>query len=83
MDTSAPLDPQLATLAKRLDCFTEDDMMLLTDAAPTTLKQWRKRGEGPSYIRAGNRYLYPCDSVAEWMQTRLRERKAPEAKGLL
>ena len=83
MDTTLTSTPQLATLAKRLDCFTEDDLVLLTDASPITIKQWRKRGEGPAYILAGNRYLYPCDAVAEWMRTRIRERKAPEARAML
>lgn len=62
-------------LLERLDCFDEDDLILLTSASPSTLEQWRKRGEGPAYIRAVNRFLYPRKAVVDWLQTRLRERK--------
>lgn len=74
---------RLAVLAGQLDCFTEDDMLLLTQATPLTLKQWRKRGDGPSYIRAGNRYLYPRTAVSEWLQTRMKERRALDVRGVL
>lgn len=79
----APEVPRLAELATRIDCFIEDDVCLLTDATLSTLKSWRKRGEGPAYFMAGNRVLYPRAAVADWMQTRLRARKPVEARGLL
>lgn len=74
---------RLSSLADRLDCFTECDLLLLTDASPSTLEQWRKRGEGPSYIRAVNRYLYPRAAVSEWLTSRTRERRTSSAKGML
>lgn len=73
---------RLSFLMDRLDCFTEADLLLLTDASPSTLEQWRKRGEGPAYIRAVNRFLYPRKGVADWLQTRLRERPAAPAATL-
>ncbi len=79
----AKAEPRLVELATRVDCFTESDLCLLTDASPATVKTWRKRGDGPAYFMAGNRALYTRDAVTEWLQTRLRERKAPEGKGLL
>lgn len=79
----AKAEPRLASLASRVDCFTEEDLCLLTDATPSTLKSWRKRGEGPAYYMAGNRALYPRKAVTDWMETRLRDRKPLNAKGVL
>ena len=73
-DESSGGGSRLRCLVDRLDCFTEEDFLLLTDASPSTLEQWRKRGEGPAYIRAANRILYPRQAVVDWLQTRLRER---------
>lgn len=75
--------PRLTTLVDRLDCFTEQDLLLLADVQPVTAEQWRKRGEGPAYILAGKRFLYPRPAVAEWLAARLRERKPFEAKAAL
>lgn len=83
MAIDTPPEQRLGELAARVDCFTESDLCLLTDASPTTVKAWRKRGNGPAYFMAGNRTLYPRTAVADWLQTRLRERRAPQAKGLL
>lgn len=79
----APAESRVASLASRVDCFTEEDLCLLTDASLTTLKSWRKRGDGPAYYMAGNRALYPRKAVTEWMETRLRDRKPVGAKGML
>ena len=80
---TGPADSErLTSLAERLDCFTEVDFRLLTDATPSTVEAWRKRGEGPAYIRAGNRYFYPCESVAEWMRSRLHQRTPLKGKTL-
>ena len=81
LETQAP--PRLVELATRVDCFTEEDLCLLTDASPATLKTWRKRGDGPAYFMAGNRALYPRTAVIDWMQTRLRERKPADVRGVL
>lgn len=67
---------RLRALADRLDCLTEEDFQLLADATPGTVEAWRKRNQGPSYIRLGNRYFYPRTAVADFMQSRTRERKA-------
>lgn len=74
---------RLTELADRLDYFTEHDMLLLADVKPTTLEQWRKRGEGPAYARAGSRFLYPRSAVVEWLKTRTRDRAGVPAGELL
>ena len=74
---------RLRDLADRLDCLTEADLLLLTGTKDITTEQWRKRGEGPGYVRAGKRFLYPRAAVAEWLSGRLRERRAADPRGAL
>lgn len=83
MDESPEGTSRLVTLADRLDCLTETDLMLLADVAPSTVEAWRKRGESPSYVRAGNRYLYPRAAVAEWLNARMRKRSEVAVEGVL
>lgn len=79
--TEAPA--RLIDLADRLDCLTEFDLLLLADVTPTTAETWRKRGEGPGYIRAGNRYLYPRTEVSKWLAGRVRERNGVSGRASL
>ena len=83
MDNTKDNDTQrLQLLADRLDCVTEEDLGLLAHAKLSTLEAWRKRGLGPSYVRIGNRVLYPRKAVAEHLESLTRERTAP-GKALL
>jgi hypothetical protein len=82
MIASTPQDPRKA-LAERLDHFTEDDLVLLTDAKPSTIQAWRKRGEGPPYVRVGCAFLYPRKSLQDWLESRTRHGRTVSARGLL
>lgn len=81
-DTDAGHSQRLQEIADRLDCVTEEDLCLLAHAKLSTLEAWRKRGQGPSYIRIGNRVLYPRKAIAAHLETLTRERASPR-KGLL
>lgn len=63
-------------MAEHLDCLIEEDFQLLADATAGTVEAWRKRGQGPAYIRLGNRYLYPRKAVAKHLESITRERVA-------
>ena len=65
---------RLRTLADKLDCLTETDMMLLGRLTQSTVEAWRKRGTGPAYILLGNRYLYPRKAVAKYLDSITKER---------
>lgn len=65
---------RLRTLADKLDCLTETDIMLLGKLTQGTVESWRKRGQGPAYILLGNRYLYPRKAVAKYLEGITRER---------
>ena len=61
-------------MAERLDCFVEEDFQLLALATGNTVEAWRKRGQGPAYIRLGNRYLYPRKAVSKYLDSITKER---------
>lgn len=45
-----------------------------------TLANWRcpsGRGDGPPYLRAGGRILYPVAKLAEWEKARLQHQRKP------
>ena len=74
---------RLRTLADKLDCLTETDIMLLGKLSQSTVEAWRKRGTGPAYILLGNRYLYPRTAVANYLEGITRERDSVAAKEAL
>ena len=74
---------RLRTLADKLDCLTETDIMLLGKLTQSTVEAWRKRGQGPAYILLGNRYLYPRQAVQKYLEGITRERNSVAAKEAL
>lgn len=74
---------RLRTLADKLDCLTETDLMLLGRLTQSTVEAWRKRGTGPAYILLGNRYLYPRKAVAKYLDSITKERTSVSAKEAL
>ena len=40
-----------------------------------TMSQWRHRGEGPNYIKFGNRILYEGRALNAWLDARIVEPK--------
>ena len=74
---------RIRELAEALDCFIEEDFQALADVKPGTAEAWRKRGQGPAYIRLGNRVLYERAAVRTFLQTLVRSRPAETAKAQL
>ena len=74
---------RLRTLADKLDCLTETEIMLLGKLSQSTVEAWRKRGQGPAYILLGNRYLYPRKAVQKYLEGITRERNSVAAKEAL
>ena len=68
LDTSARAD-----LARAVGCITEQEFCELLKIAQPTAETWRKRGKGPSFVRAGNAVLYPVDSVAAFIKAKARK----------
>jgi hypothetical protein len=84
MDRPTPAENErVRALAQSLDCFTEEDVNLLTDTTPGTTESWRKRGKGPAYVLIGNRYLYPRAGMQEFLSLNVRARQPLPRKALL
>ncbi|AOK29870.1 MULTISPECIES: helix-turn-helix transcriptional regulator [Burkholderia] len=69
-------DNRVRELADRLGFIPETDFQLLADATPLTVREWRKRGYGPKYVRLGRRYYYPLQAVREFMESIVHERNS-------
>ena len=82
---TAPLDEldRIRELANSLDCLLDDDVALLTGVTQGTTEAWRRRGQGPSYVMAGNRVLYPRAALAAFIASRTRDRTPMPKKGEL
>jgi len=74
---------ELAELAESIGCFSEPQFQKLTDTELSTLDAWRKRGQGPAYVRLGCRLFYPKEAVREFIAQRMRRRDTPAAGGTL
>lgn len=53
--------------------YRTDDPALAVVATRGTLSQWRHRGEGPPYVRFGNRVLYLGSALNAWLDEHVVE----------
>ena len=84
MNTDSTQDQErVCTLAQSMDCIIEADLCLLAGITAGTAETWRKRGRGPAYILAGNKYLYPRKAVVEFLESNVREPRPKLARGVL
>ena len=74
---------RLRTLADKVDCLLETDVMLLAGVTASTAEAWRKRGTGPAYLMMGNRPLDPRKAVAKFLESRVREPRQIDVKAVL
>ena len=77
------ITPNIADLARQVDCFAEVDVAALAGVKPSTLEAWRKRGKGPDYVLLGCNYLYPRKSLENFLQSLLKNRSEFSAKDVL
>jgi hypothetical protein len=53
-------------------------------AFAATVEAWRKRHTGPDYVLIGNTFLYPRDTLKEFLQSRVRKMRGTiNAKAVL
>jgi hypothetical protein len=45
--------------------------------SPRTLEGWRRRGEGPPYLKIGRRVKYRPEDIEAYKAARLHENRAP------
>jgi hypothetical protein len=56
-------------LANSLGFVTESQLAVLADVKITTVEDWRKRGNGPSFTRFGMSHLYSLNDVKEHLSS--------------
>ncbi len=52
------------------ELLTEKEAAALLRVEPSTLQQWRYRGEGPQFTRAGRLIRYTPSALREYMEDR-------------
>jgi predicted DNA-binding transcriptional regulator AlpA len=53
------------------------DVAVELGLSPRTLEGWRRRGEGPPYLKVGRLVKYRPEDIEAYKATRLRENTAP------
>lgn len=59
-----------------MDTLNETQVALVLDVSIRTLARWRAAGNGPAFVKVGNRIGYPRESLVEYVASRA---KIPEA----
>jgi hypothetical protein len=60
--------------------FTELDAAKFLNTHPGTLRNWRSKGKGPTYIRVGAAVRYAPQDLRDYVDVRTRRaRRAPAA----
>lgn len=61
-------------LIRELDCYSINDLEVLTDLSANTLAAWRNQGKGPSFVMLGRTALYPRAAVQAFIRESLGRR---------
>lgn len=52
------------------ELLSEDEVAALLKVARGTLRTWRNRDQGPTFVRVGDLYRYKPDDVKAWVASR-------------
>lgn len=74
---------RIRELADSLGYVPDTDVLLMTEWSPATLEAYRKRGDGPPYVRFGARYYYPRQQLAQYLAERVNDRRKVDARTAL
>lgn len=53
-----------------MDLLTPSEVAVLLRVRVSTLRAWRSRGKGPSYVKIGGRVLYRRSAVEQYVASR-------------
>ncbi|WP_194787567.1 hypothetical protein [Pseudomonas sp. UFMG81] len=73
-----PTIAEYSALANKAGYLTEDQIAMLAKVKPATLEDWRKRGNGPAYVRFGTSYLYSIENLTDHLNS-LEKQRSREA----
>lgn len=57
----------MSDLLNTLGYVPEHDVAAALGVEVATLRNWRSRGVGPAYSRAGGALVYPLEAIREWL----------------
>lgn len=57
----------MSTIIRELGFLPEHDVAALLGVEISTLRNWRSKGQGPAYSRAGGQMLYPIDGLRTFL----------------
>lgn len=77
------LGAELRQVVHHLGYMPLDDFLRLAGVTAGTAEAWRKRGEGPAWVRLGNAVYYPVEGVSAFLKSRIREPRRVAVKGAL
>ena len=58
----------------KLGFLTEEQVATLAQVSSSTVQDWRKRGNGPTYSRFGAGYFYDLNDIKEHLMSLKKER---------
>lgn len=64
---------------KKVLHLTTEELAARYRMHPTSVANWRVSGQGPKYIKAGKRVLYPLNEVEAWEAERVHRSTADES----
>lgn len=55
-------------LRARLGLITTDELAVMLDVTPETLREWRRLRQGPDYVKTGKGVMYREGDIQEWLK---------------
>lgn len=63
-------------LARLVGCLSEQEFASLAGVKTETIDSWRRHGKGPDYVLLGRSYLYPLESVRQYIAGKTKEMRS-------
>lgn len=61
------MGPREHLLRDQLGLLTADELALVLEITPDTLREWRRLKQGPDFVKAGKNVMYRQKDVLEWL----------------
>jgi hypothetical protein len=58
-------------LRSKLGLLTQEELAVLIEVSPDTLREWRRLKQGPDYVKAGKGVMYREKDVLRWLERNL------------
>lgn len=55
-------------LRARLGLMTQDELAIMLDVTPDTLREWRRLKQGPDFVKTGKAVMYRESDVQDWLK---------------